>query len=87
MTDNELIEKLKTMPLDAMVVADAYEDGYNGIKKANTVYVTERPDPEWYYGKYVKSVTETGLQVVYLDVERGKDTHYGIESPYSVRDR
>jgi len=71
MTVAELMENLKTMPPDALVVADAYEDGYDTIKKLKTVYVTERTDPEWYYGKFVHSNVETNLQVVYLDVERG----------------
>ena len=71
MTVAELIEKLKTMPQEAMVVADAYEEGYDAIKKLKQIKVAEMAMKDWYYGFYDDSKEPDAIEVVYLDVERG----------------
>lgn len=73
MTVAELIEKLKQMPQDALVVAKGYEDGYDTIKKVSLIVVEENPKIEWYYGKYIDSEKTGSSQVVFLNAENKSD--------------
>ena len=38
MTVFELIHQLQTMPPDALVVSEGYEDGYDSIKEVSVTY-------------------------------------------------
>ena len=41
MTVKELINLLTTMPQDALVVTEGYEDGYDTVKKVSVIAVEE----------------------------------------------
>ena len=69
MTVSELIQHLQTMPQDAMVVAEGYEDGFDSIKKVSVIKVKENPEQNWYVGKYIKSDKADATEVVFLDAE------------------
>jgi hypothetical protein len=69
MTVSELIHQLQTMPLDALVVSEGYEDGYDSIKQVTVIVVEENPNQKWYLGKYIDSRKPGGLQVVFLNAE------------------
>ena len=55
MTVSELINRLQTLPPDALVVSEGYEDGYDTIKRVSLIAVTENPNQEWYVGQYIDS--------------------------------
>lgn len=69
MTVSQLIQKLQTLPPDAMVITEGYEDGYDTIKKVSLIPVKENPKNEWYLGKYVDSKEAKGMQAVFLNAE------------------
>jgi hypothetical protein len=69
MTVLELIQQLQTMPPDALVVSEGYEDGYDTIKEVSIIEVVENPDKKWYLGKYIDSRNSDGLQVVFLNAQ------------------
>ena len=70
---NELIKILATMPQDALVVTEGYEDGYDVVKKVSIISVEENPEKEWYVGKYVDATNESSLDVVFLNSETKAD--------------
>ena len=53
MTVKELIECLETMPQNAIVVAESYEEGFDTVKKVMPVAVKQNPVKEWYLGEYL----------------------------------
>jgi len=69
----ELIEKLKQMPQNALVVSEGYEDGFDTIKKISLIAVEENPQEEWYMGKYIESKKTDSKQVVFLNAENKSD--------------
>jgi len=64
MTVQELMDALKFMDKDAVVVVSGYEDGYNAVRVAIPTYMTNYPDPKWYYGEFEEA--EAGLNSVIL---------------------
>ena len=69
MTVLELIQQLQTMPPDALVVSEGYEDGYDSIKEVSIIEVAVNPETKWYLGKYIDSRKPCGLQVVFLNAQ------------------
>lgn len=67
MTVLELIHQLQTMPTNALVVSEGYEEDYDSIKEVSVIKVEENPKPKWYLGKYIDSSNPNGLQVVFLN--------------------
>jgi hypothetical protein len=67
MTVSELIDKLQTMPPDALVVSEGYEDGYDSIKEVSVIAVEENQQKKWYLGKYIDSSNDDAFQVVFLN--------------------
>jgi hypothetical protein len=43
MTVSELIQKLQTLPQDALVITEGYEDRYDTIKKISLKTIKENP--------------------------------------------
>jgi len=66
MTVKELINQLATMPQDALVVTEGYEDGYDTVKKVSVIGVEENPLKEWWVGKYINSTGSQSMDVVLL---------------------
>jgi len=68
MTVSELIEKLKQMPQDALVVAEGYEDGYDTIKSVYEITLADVKKKEWYIGIYktLRTDTENAFKAVLL---------------------
>jgi len=54
MTVKELIKILETMPQDALVITEGYEDGYDAVKDVSVICVTENPQKDWWNGKYIE---------------------------------
>ncbi len=73
MTVSELIQKLQTMPPDALVVTDGYEDGYDSIKKVSVIKVEEIAEKKWYIGKYVSTENPNAFDVVFLNADTKAD--------------
>lgn len=73
MNVTELIEKLKLMPQDALVIAEGYEDGYDAIKKVSLISIEENPQREWYLGKYTDSRKLDAQKAVFLNAENKAD--------------
>ena len=73
MNVTELIEKLKQMPQNALVVSEGYEDGFDTIKKVSLIAVEENPHEKWYVGKYIESKKTDSKQVVFLNAENKSD--------------
>jgi hypothetical protein len=73
MTVSELITQLQTLPPDALVVAEGYEDGYDTIKRVSLIAVEENPNQEWYVGKYIDSKNEDAQEVVFLNADSKED--------------
>ncbi len=69
MTVAELVEELKRMPQDALVVAEGYEDGYDTVKRVSLIAVEENPQPKWYLGKYVDSEKADSKHVVFINAD------------------
>jgi|WetSurMetagenome_2_1015567.scaffolds.fasta_scaffold192517_3 hypothetical protein len=63
----ELIEKLKLLPQDALVVAEGYETGYEPVKNVELISVIENPSRDWWDGEYEKSEGSDTLEVVFLN--------------------
>ena len=74
MTVQELIERLKPFPSDALVVTEGYEGGFDTIKKTSLIMVDENPDKNWWVGKYIDSDVSGTLQVVFLNAETKADS-------------
>ena len=77
MTVNQLLEKLKSMPGDAVVIVRGYEDGVNeadrvtlcNISGFNSTLGSENSTLPYYYGEY--EVTErSGKKAVYISSTR-----------------
>jgi len=64
MTVQELIDALKLLDKDAVVVIPGYEDGYNPVCRVIATHMTNYPDPKWYCGEFEEA--ETGLNSVIL---------------------
>ncbi len=73
MTVSELINRLQTLPPNALVVSEGYEDGYDTIKRISVISVTENPNQEWYVGQYIDSKKEEALHVVFLNADTKAD--------------
>jgi hypothetical protein len=52
MNVKELIEKLQTMPQDAMAIVSGYEGGVNEISSADECKIQLNVHDAWYYGKH-----------------------------------
>jgi hypothetical protein len=70
---SELIQKLQTLPQDALVITEGYEDGYDTIKKVSLIHIEENPKQEWYLGKYIDSQEAKAMQAVFLNAETKAD--------------
>jgi hypothetical protein len=66
MTIRELIERLRTLPENSIVVTEGYEEGFDSVKKVFPVKLTENTTRKWYAGKYVESMDSKGLDAVLL---------------------
>jgi len=66
MTVKELINILQTMPQDALVVTEGYEDGYDAVKNVSVICVSENPQKDWWNGKYINSTGSQSMDVVLL---------------------
>jgi len=66
MTVKELINQLTSMPQDAIVVTEGYEDGYDTVKKVSVIEVEENPLKDWWVGKYIKTTGSQSMDVVLL---------------------
>jgi len=66
MTVKELINILETMPQDALVVTEGYEDGYDTVKKVSVIGIEENPQKNWWNGKYVEIEKEEFMSAVLL---------------------
>lgn len=73
MTVSQLIQKLQTLPPDALVITEGYEDGYDMIKKVSLIPVKENPKKEWYLGKYIDSEEAETIEAVFLNAETKAD--------------
>ena len=73
MNVKELINILATMPQEALIVTEGYEDGYDTIKKVSIINVEENPLKEWYVGKYVDTTSDNSMNVVFLNSETKAD--------------
>ena len=62
----ELINILKTMPQDALVVTEGYEDGYDTVIDVSVICVSENPQKDWWNGKYVEIEKEVFMSAVLL---------------------
>ncbi|MFZ5430338.1 MAG: hypothetical protein ACOZDD_08905 [Bacteroidota bacterium] len=65
----ELIEKLKLMPIDALVVTEGYEDGFDNIKRVSVITVEDNPNKAWYVGQYIDSKKTDAQKCVFLNTE------------------
>ena len=54
MTVKELINILETMPQNALVITEGYEDGYDMVKDVSVICVSENPQKDWWNGKYIE---------------------------------
>ena len=66
MTVKELINILETMPQDALVVTEGYEDGFDVVKDVSVICVSENPQKDWWNGKYVEIEKEEFMRAVLL---------------------
>jgi hypothetical protein len=64
MTVKELLDELKFMDKDAIVVLPGYEDGYNAVRAAIPTFMVDYPDPKWYYGAFEEA--DAGMSAVIL---------------------
>ncbi|MVN22384.1 hypothetical protein [Mucilaginibacter arboris] len=69
MTVSQLIQKLQTLPQDALVITEGYEDGYDTIKKISLISIEENPKKEWYLGNYIDGEGAKATQAVFLNAE------------------
>ena len=61
-----LIELLKAMPMDSIVITEGYENGYDSIKEVNELYIERNPETNWWDGEYIKDESQSGTKAVYL---------------------
>jgi hypothetical protein len=73
MTVNELINILTTMPQDALIVTEGYEDGYDTVKKISVISVEENPVKDWWVGKYTDATSDISTTAVFLNAETRAD--------------
>ena len=66
MTVKELINILETMPQEALVVTEGYEDGYDAVKNVSVICVSENPQKDWWNGKYIELEKEEFMRAVLL---------------------
>ena len=66
MTVKELTNILATMPQDALVVTEGYEDGYDAVKNVSVIRVEENPQKEWWTGKYADHTKDESFVAVFL---------------------
>jgi hypothetical protein len=66
MTVKELTNLLATMPQDALVVTEGYENGYDTVKKVSVIGVEENSQKDWWDGKYIESKNQEAMSVVLL---------------------
>jgi hypothetical protein len=66
MTVKELTNLLATMPQDALVVTEGYENGYDTVKKISVIGVEENSQKDWWDGKYIESKNQEAMSVVLL---------------------
>lgn len=77
MTVAELIEALKTMPQDAVVVGDGYEGGLTALRPPKVERARARArdedDDDWYWGEFDFDVAQRpdAFDVVFLERGRG----------------
>lgn len=64
MTVKELMDALKYMDKDAVVVMPGYEGGYTKVRMTILTYMVDYPNPAWYYGEYEEA--DEGLSAVKL---------------------
>jgi hypothetical protein len=64
MTVKELLDELKFMDKDAIVVLPGYEDGYNAVRAALPTFMVDYHDPKWYYGAFEEA--DAGTSAVIL---------------------
>ena len=65
MTVKELIEELKNVDPETMVVVRGYEDGVDEVTSILQTRINLNVHPEWYYGDHQES--DTGkVQAIYL---------------------
>lgn len=55
---SEFIDVLKTMPADAQVLVQGYEDGYDNIKTVRQIPVVKNPKNHDWSGEYDDSLKE-----------------------------
>lgn len=55
MTVSTLIQQLQTMPPDALVITEGYEEGFDTVKEVSIITVEENAQKDWYVGKYMDS--------------------------------
>ena len=65
MTVSQLIQQLQTLPQDALVIIEGYEDGYDTIKNVSLIPVAENPKQEWYLGKYINGEEANAMRAVF----------------------
>ena len=62
---SELIEQLKAMPQDAMVVVDGYEGGLTTLEQCEEVTALLNRNTDWWYGKHEScGINDDGAVVV-----------------------
>ncbi len=52
MNVKDLIDKLKTLPADALVLVQGYEDGFDAVKAIRQIKVAKKPDAREWNGEY-----------------------------------
>ena len=62
----ELIEKLQSLPQDAIVVVSGYEGGVNEVGDATECNLELNVHTDWYYGAHEITDNEGGVVGVYL---------------------
>jgi hypothetical protein len=75
MTVAELIATLQEHPLDARVVVDGYEDGFDNVVGAIGGTIAETKDSEWWSGRLEDSspIDPRSFYAVILTSDRRRD--------------
>jgi len=55
--------------LNAIVITEGYEDGFDSVKKVSIMKVKANPDKEWWVGKYIETENSDGETVVFLNAK------------------
>ena len=67
MTVEQLIEALRTLPKDAMVVRSGYEGGLDEVNCVDVMRLRLNVNDEWYYGAHEQTFDEDdGTFAVYV---------------------